>query len=181
MQRLFVAIGLPNETIDALVGLEGNIRDARWLRREALHLTLAFIGNVHAFEEERVDEALRAVHGDPLILQVKGVGHFPPRGRPRVLWAGIAATDGLQQLQEHVVRSLRAAGFRIEKRRFHPHVTLARLKGPSAGRVADFLQAHSLFDSEPFEVDAFHLYSSQLRPDGARHAVEMSYPLDGSD
>ncbi len=180
MQRLFVAIGLPNETIDALVGLEGNIRGARWLRREALHLTLAFIGDVHAFEEERVDEALRTIHGDPLSLQVKGVGHFPPRGRPRVLWAAIAANDGLQQLQEHVVRSLRAAGFRIEKRRFHPHVTLARLKGPSSRRVAAFLQAHSLFDSEPFEVDAFHLYSSQLRPDGARYAVEASYPLDGS-
>ena len=178
MRRLFVAIGLPDQPIDTLISLEGNISGARWLRREAMHLTLAFIGDVHAFEENRVDEALRTVHGEPLSLRLKGVGHFPPRGRPRVLWAGLADNEGLAQLQERVVRSLRAAGFRIEKRRFHPHVTLARLRGPSAPRVADFLQAHSLFDSEPFKVDAFHLYSSELRPEGARYAVEANYPLD---
>ncbi len=48
-------------------------------------------------------------------------------------------------------------------------------------RTADFLASHALFHTEPFAVTQFHLYSSHLRPEGALHRIEASYPLIGGE
>ncbi len=83
----------------------------------------------------------------------------------------------LDQLQRRVEAGLAALGLEPERRKFHAHVTLARLKGAPSERVGAFLANHNLFASEPFAVDSFALFSSLLSRNGAVYRAEASYPL----
>ena len=177
MPRLFTAIRLPFDLRAELTSLGGGMPGARWLTEDQLHLTLVFLGNVHTFRAQALDDALSTVQSPPFELRVVGAGHFPPGGRPRVIWAGIGADEALIALQARMVAALRKAGFELQRRRFHPHVTLARLNGADSRRVAGFLEGVAALSSQPFEVDAFHVYSSSLRAEGAAYQLEATYPL----
>ena len=72
---------------------------------------------------------------------------------------------------------MRACGLDREKKAFRPHVTLGRWRRPDPSDAAAWLEAHSDFVAPPFAVDAFHLVSSLLLPEGARHRREASFAL----
>jgi 2'-5' RNA ligase len=191
MPRLFVALAVPDAADDALHALCHSVPGARWTLPGDFHLTLRFVGDVgpEAFRDLR--EALARVKGPPFTLALKGVGHFPFRGPPRVLWAGAHCTgdpphppalDPLALLQREVEKLVVGLGHRPDGRNFHAHVTLARL-GEGRGvsdRVAQFLAANGLWRTEPFTVDAVHLYSSRTYEDGPQYHIEETYPLTES-
>ncbi|RMF80867.1 MAG: RNA 2',3'-cyclic phosphodiesterase [Nitrospirae bacterium] len=177
MVRLFVAIDLPEPVRERLAALCSGVPGARWVAPEQFHLTLRFIGEVAEDRFREIAAALPAAAGPPFSLALDGLGFFPPRGRPRVLWAGVAASEPLLALRTRVESALAAVGVEREGRRFAPHVTLARLKGTSPGRVGRFLEHHPLFRTDPFPVDRYLLYSSVLTRHGAHHRVEAAYPL----
>jgi 2'-5' RNA ligase len=81
------------------------------------------------------------------------------------------------RLQARIERSLTALGIGPDGRNFHPHVTVARLNGTPAPKVAQYVSHNSLFTTEPFSVSAFHLYESHLRKEGAHHIKTASYQL----
>jgi 2'-5' RNA ligase len=179
MARLFVAIDLPENARERIANLCTGVRGARWVRFEQLHLTLRFIGDATDRQFHAIEEALSCVRGTPFEIRLVGVGHFPPRGRPRVLWVGIEPSSELLALQESVERNLQKAGIAPERRKFHPHITVARLRdGASAQDIIPFLSANGMFALESFTVNEFRLYSSILRPEGAVHTIEAEYPLE---
>jgi 2'-5' RNA ligase len=177
MHRLFVAIDFPEPVRRELALLCFGLPDARWVPPEQLHLTVRFIGEVEGSVLLDVRDALGDVRAAPFDLRLRGMGHFPPRGRPSVLWAGVDGGDGLRVLHDRVEAAVTRAGLPPEARNFAPHVTMARLKGTHPRRVADYLTEHALFSVGPFAVESFHLYSSVLGPKGAAHTLEASYPL----
>ena len=177
MSRLFVAVDLPEGVKDLLVGVREAIPGARWVPREQLHLTLRFIGDTQEPLASRVQELLAEVHGGPFPLTLAGTGHFPPRREPRVLWVGLHPSPPLLDLQRQMETALQRAGIPAEGRPFSPHLTLARLKESASAAVADFEKKNGALLSEPFAVDAFHLYASTLTPSGAVHRRVRSYPL----
>lgn len=178
MPRLFVAVVLPEDVQDALAELYAGIPGARWTAPGQFHLTLAFLGDVAPARLDDLHRCLLAVRNPPLELKIRGVGHFPPRGQPRVLWAGVEATEALERLQVRVEKAVHRAGIVTEKRKWFPHVTLARLQGAPAGRVAEFLAAHALFRTAPIPIESFQLMSSVLRADGAEHTLEQDFALE---
>jgi 2'-5' RNA ligase len=180
MPRLFVAIDFPDPVREHLALLCFGLPDARWVPREQLHLTLRFIGDVEGSRFLDMREALHAVRFSPFEMRLKGLGHFPPRGKPHVLWAGVEKNGPLEALHGKVEGVVVRSGLPPEARNFAPHVTLARLKGTPPRRVADYLTEHALFTAGPFPVDSFHLYSSVLTPKGAHHTLEASYPLSAT-
>ena len=80
----------------------------------------------------------------------------------------------------YVDNVLLGMGLDPEGRKFSPHITLARLHDTPLARLSRFLAGNNLFATEAFPVSEFHLYSSQLTPKGAFHAIEASYPLKGA-
>ncbi|MFQ5985365.1 MAG: RNA 2',3'-cyclic phosphodiesterase [Alphaproteobacteria bacterium] len=178
MPRLFVAIDLPEGIKERLAGLCSGVAGARWVGREQFHLSLRFIGEVDGGLFEDVAEALKQVSGPPLRLALRGVGHFESGRVPRVLWVGVDGDDALVRLQAKIERRLQRLGIEPESRRYSPHVTLARLKESNRARVGAFLAQHQPFATEPFTVDAFHLFSSQLGRQGAIYRIEASYALE---
>ncbi len=179
--RLFVAVDLPEAVKDQLAALRTPVPTARWVGREQMHLTLFFIG-----ETGRVDavkDALAGVQAGRFEMALAGVGRFPPAGRrpPRVLWAGVDAPPALHQLQAQVSAALVGAGFRANERPFSPHITLARLKAERPlAEVNRFLEQQRDFQTAPFPVEQFTLFSSTLTPQGAQYAVQAVYRLRAS-
>ena len=177
MYRLFVAIDLPPEVKERLAAMRGGLPGARWVDGDQLHLTLRFIGEVDGGVLRDIRAGLEAVHGLPFSLALQGVGHFPPRGQPRVVWVGVEKSAPLIQLHGRVESALAAVEIERDRRKFSPHITLARLNGTPGSRVGRYLEEFGLFRTDPFAVDEFVLYSSTLTRHGAIHTPEATYPL----
>jgi 2'-5' RNA ligase len=176
--RLFLALALPDGVRSELASLVEPLRGVSWTPPEQLHLTLRFIGEVQAELCERIDERLAAVHVEPFIIPVEGVGAFPQKGPPRVLWVGVGAGHPhLFQLRQRMDDAVLAAGIDLDVRFFHPHITLGRCSEESAQVALPWLRRHREFATAPFRVSAFALYSSRLLAQGAEHTLERSYPL----
>ena len=178
MKRLFVAVDLP-ETIKAtLAQLAAGVPGARWTEPPQIHLTLRFIGEVDGAQFADIREALAEVNAPAFALSLSGIDHFASRRTPHTLWAGVAPSPELERLHADVERALVSAGLMPERRKFTPHVTLARLKRAPLERVRRTLIEHAGFKTAPFAVDEFVLYSSFLSRNGAIHTPEAAYDLE---
>ncbi len=174
MHRLFVALRPPEPVRDLLLDTMGGLEGMRWQDEEQLHLTLRFVGEVDGHMAEDLAAALAAVRFPPFDLQLSGVGRFEQR-RGGALWAGVRPREPLAALAAKVERVCQQVGLPPERRAFHPHITLARCKGRAAAEP--FLQQHSGLTSEPWQVDRFLLYESQLGRAGAHYLEAASYSL----
>ena len=179
MPRLFVAIDLPDVTKDRILSLrQDDLPPGRWARRDALHLTLHFIGDVPEAVARAYQRRLAEVKVGAFELRIQGLGQFPINDRPRVIWAGAQNTPALRALHEAVGGALEREGFRRERRRFQPHITLMRFKKPlRRGLASKWIQAHIDFYAEPFRVERFALYESDLQPSGAVYTRRAHFPL----
>jgi 2'-5' RNA ligase len=177
MIRLFVALDLPDDVADRLLDMQTGVPGARWVPRDNMHLTLAFIGEVDEDRAQDIDDMLSAIHTRPFSFSLVGVGSFGRR-EPTSLWAGVETPhDALSHLHEKVMTALRRVNVRPVERKFLPHVTLARLKGAPFDHVQDFLRTHGDFRSPPVPVGAFHLYSSHLSHNGTIYTPERTYVM----
>ncbi|GGC51543.1 RNA 2',3'-cyclic phosphodiesterase [Siccirubricoccus deserti] len=177
MLRLFVALALPDEVKAQLGMLACGIPGARWVPRENYHLTLRFIGEVEPWRAEEVDEALANIRARPFELSLRGVGTFEKGGRISALWVGVEKTEALAFLQGKVETALQRIGLEPERKRFAPHVTLARTERASPEKVIAYVQAHNLFRAPPVAVEHFTLYSSRLGKEAAVYVPEVEYEL----
>lgn len=178
MPRLFVALDLPETVKESIAPLMRGLGDVRWMGDDQLHLTLRFIGELDNGQTNDVADALSLVPGLPFDLRLKGIGHFPPRGEPRVIWTGVERQPELGALKRRIDRALLQAGIERDSKKYAPHVTIARLRRPpTQAGLATYLMRHSLFQSPSFPVSGFKLFSSWLDPNGADYQVEASYDL----
>jgi 2'-5' RNA ligase len=179
MIRLFVAIDLPENIKEQLNSICFGLPGARWVPGDQLHLTLRFIGEVDGGLFREIRAALEHIEAEEFPVRLKGLGYFPPRQEPRVLWVGMDKSEELLQLRKKVDRELNELGVPAEKRKFAPHITLARLRETPLARVTSFLSGNGLFSLPEFQAENFCLYSSVLTPKGAMHQQEAVYPLSG--
>jgi 2'-5' RNA ligase len=176
-KRLFIAIDPPQEVCEQLVSLCCGLPEARWTPINQFHLTLSFIGEVDGTTFLDIRESLAELVQPSFDLRFKGVGFFPPRGAPRVVWAGVEASEPLMQLQRKITTHLRQQGIELEKRKYSPHITLARLRQTPESKIGKYLALNNLFSSSRFPVDQFTLYSSVLGRKRASHIPEQEYFL----
>jgi 2'-5' RNA ligase len=179
MTRLFISADLPHNVRERLSEISYGLPGANWVPPEQLHLTLRFIGEVDHGTASGIQNALDGIQTKSFYLSLKGVGHFPLRGDPEVLWAGVAKSDDLMRLRNQIESRLTRNGVPPDARKFHPHVTLARLKDTRGPWIGSYIVNNSLFSMSEIPVQGFSLYSSRLTSEGAVHSLEGSYALDG--
>lgn len=175
--RLFIAIDLPENVLEQLQVLIQTIPAGRPARTDQLHLTMFFLGEVGPDVQENLEKELGRIHAERFSLGIHGVGCFPSPARPRILWAGVRDHPSLHQLKKKLDAALVPLGFVPDRRPFHPHLTLSRIKNPKTAGVAPWIQAHQDFQSDEWPVENFHLYSSLLTPKGAVYTKIQTYPL----
>lgn len=163
--RLFVAVELPDYVVEAIVKLReevGRVEGLNWTSPEKLHLTLAFLGEVEPLLQEKIAGRLPEARVQPFYLELEGLGVFPKKGRPQVLWAGTAAADPrLFQLHGKIEKILLDFGFEPERRRFSPHVTLARIGSRAAPAIPAIPKKQANFGAAPFRVEGITLFASE--------------------
>ncbi len=178
-RRLFIAIDLPKPVTWRLGQLLVQPpRGVRPVRAAQLHLTLHFLGDVEDEAHAALPKALAEVTHDAFPIAIRGTGVFPPRGRPTVLWAGVAESAQLAALHAAIGAALESCGLEVEHRPYVPHVTLARLT-PAVPRAwtSRFLADTAGLAIDAIPVDQFHLYRSRKLDGTTEHAVEATFRL----
>jgi 2'-5' RNA ligase len=175
--RAFVALELPERVREAIGELQARLRprlgSVRLVRPDGAHLTLRFLGaatpdQVAALRAPLASAAAACPAGE---ARVGGLGTFPERGSPRVLWLGLAVPDTVLVLQAACERAAVAAGFPREDRPYKPHLTLGRWR--ERDRRPELPEA----DLGAARVDTLVLFRSELRPQGAVYTPLARFPL----
>ena len=175
--RLFVGLDLPDLLRERLTALFGSLSGARWTPPENLHLTLRFIGETRRDVAEEIDGALAAIRGRGFPLTLTGTGVFDRAGRPASLWVGVERREPLEHLHNKIETALQRIGLPPERKRFQPHVTLARVDGIAEPVLARWMQTHNLLRSESVPITHFTLFSSLLGKERPYYTAEVDYEL----
>jgi 2'-5' RNA ligase len=186
--RLFVAVPLSSEVMERVGAIGTRLAEKNWPIRWTdpgnAHLTLHFLGEVDAARAEMIRLALpnETARHQAFTLHTDGLGVFPDRARPRVLWMGLnGETERLVSLQAGVGRVLSQLDFAIEDRPFAPHITLGRAReqiGKERGMtIWTTLRGFQLGAPLDVPVSEVNLYRSHLDHTGARYELLASGKL----
>lgn len=187
--RLFTAIELPaeirhtiKEHIDRLRAACPDVR-ASWTRADNLHLTLKFFGDIAINRVDSLSQALMdaATRTPSFGLVIQGCGIFPPRGKPNVLWIGISpeTEPACLHLYQALEDECEKAGFKRDERKFHPHLTVARLRHPAGARDLANLHQETEFEPIALKVTGACLIRSELSSSGSRYTIVAQHDLNG--
>ena len=178
--RTFVAVELDDTLKAALGRVQGQLKKggtshvARWVSLQSIHLTLKFLGDVSPDRVEDIERAIQraCLQCAPFSVSLSDTGCFPHSQRPRVVWVGLDGdVESLAQLQRSVESELVGVGFAAERRRFQPHLTLARIKRNARpherARLGEFISMAKIDESVSMVVRKVSLMRSELRPSGA--------------
>lgn len=187
--RAFLAVpadGLWVESARDLVArLKESLPRASWTRPESWHLTLKFFERI---SPEKV-RALAAVVGPMAIATVPGemmaagAVVFPPKGPARVLGVGFDPTPAVEEvsrLARDAEAEARRLGLEEERRPFHPHVTLARLRSPwPPEAVETFRREIAEWSFPAWQARSCVFYESRLLREGAVHTPLEEWSFSG--
>lgn len=179
MIRLFAAVALPDEIIQALTRRQTGVEGARWRGPDQLHVTLRFFGELREDVARDLDAELSGIVAEPFQIELEGAGSFGEGPDIHAIWAGVAENAALKRLAKACETAARRTGLKPDTRHYHPHVTLAYLRRADPAEAARWIQANNLLKSPPITVERFGLYSSFLGSDGAHYRLEAEYPLLG--
>lgn len=157
----------------ALAGWRQQYPAVRWEVAPALHITLQFVGD---WPTERTPQLAAAASFPwaPFTVDVSGVGAFPDRRHPRLLWAGVEHSQPLLELVTALAARLGPLGVERESRPFRPHISLGRV---AAGASPGSWAAGPSFSWGRIEVREFCLYETVAgQPPAERYQVRARFP-----
>ena len=187
--RVFVAVGISTEAREQLIGAVERIRQEvpqgiQWANPEGMHLTLKFLGNIPSASVGPLLDCLGPVVGGHrhFPLRLAGLGVFPNRRKPRVLWAGVDGDlDELSSLQQASEEAINALGYPPEQRPFRPHITLGRprrsVSDAQLSRIGAAVSSAAPPSPAGWQVESVDVMQSELHPTGARYTILGSVPL----
>lgn len=189
--RCFVAAELEPSVVSGLsrvqqelVRRDTSLKQARWVRPENLHVTLAFFGEVEQETLNALSGALDTVMRQrvPITLDLLGVAARPTPGRCRMLWVALDDPTGeCERLADRVMSAAEDLGVPRDDRSFKPHVTLCRLHKPRrvSTDVLDEAWCDAMGDEISMSVPSVTFYSSRLTPRGPIYTELDSWSMRG--
>ena len=179
--RLFWAVPIDEQIRRALekrlrADLAGKPPPGRVPRADGWHITLRFLGEVTQSQYDTLVKEWRvSPAGEGFDIAFRGLGAFPHPGKAAVLWMGIEdAEAGLSRLAARAEATAVAAGFEAERRAFHPHLTVSRIRPPKDLRE---LISRANAPAISMRVETVVLFRSHLGSDGARYEAVDRFPL----
>lgn len=182
-QSLRTFIGVPVPVSASLRGVLATCgafgRAVRPVDGENIHVTLRFLGETPAGQVADIAAALRdAVSGiDAFTSEIHGLGAFPHLGRPSVIWAGFREREEWEKLGGAIEQPLRELGFPPDRQRFHPHVTLARVRSRPPAELRTWVEQQAETPFGFVDVQSVTYYQSELSSNGPRYSVLATAPL----
>jgi 2'-5' RNA ligase len=184
--RIFLAVDL-DQSLRSKIGAVQQSLDRegmsgiRWTNPAGIHLTLRFCGEVSRETAERVGQCIApGVPLPPFAIRIGGLGTFPPRRAPRVLFLSVRDSGPIVALADWVEERVVDAGLSHEPRPFHPHLTLGRFRSEAPGPAQEIRGASCAEDLGALSVDRITMFESHLQSGGPRYEVLQVVPLLGS-
>ena len=186
--RCFIAIDISDRIRAALSDLQNQIAskakvkksDVKWVRPEAMHLTLKFLGEIKDEQSVDICNITREVASrhKSFDLDIDSVGYFGGRSA-RVLWVGAGHDcENLLQLQNDLEQQLASAGWPKETRKFSGHLTLCRVRNSKAGfKLAQMVKEYADLHLGTMPADSVTVYQSELTPQGPIYTSLGNYAL----
>lgn len=183
--RVFLAVPVPSDVRHSVADVTGElatkITGVRWVEPDGIHVTLKFFGEVEELETVEISRCVQrvAARHDGFEIGLAGLGAFPTVDRPRTLWIGV--TDGAEKLgalQTDLENEFLELGYKAESRRYHPHLTIGRVRDKSGiGDLSAELAARSDLQLGLAPVNKVVVYSSDLRKSGPIYTPLATCPL----
>jgi 2'-5' RNA ligase len=176
--RSFIAIECTSIEIKSKIsGIQKTLittnADLKCVQSENIHLTLMFLGDVKETQIEEVKQIVRQTSFEPFHIDLQGVGVFPNLKRPRTIWAGIQEGNlEIKEIKRKLEKELAFIGFKTEKRKFHPHFTICRVRNTRHNKLLleTLLDLNNVVIGEQ-TVDRITLKKSVLTPRGPIYTV----------
>ena len=150
---------------EALASTGANLKP---VERENIHLTLKFLGEIPQHKVDEVADVVKEISFEPFDFKVKEVGVFPNHRRPATIWAGIS--EGVLEVTkvfEDLDIKLSKHGFERERRKFHPHLTIGRVRsGKNKDQLVEELMRLETKEFGVIIADRVVLKKSVLTPSG---------------
>lgn len=188
--RSFLAFELPLEIKNIVARVSGELRqstlNARWVKVDNIHLTVVFMGNIETGDIPAIAQGVKEVcqtYG-PFDLSLKEIGCFPNRRNPRVLWLGLDGDlEPMSDFRDALQGHLTGFGIKEEKRKFKPHLTLARFRKPKKMDLKEeqLLSKYEDISSSVCSLKELILFKSELKPTGAVYTKVEAWPLTGNN
>jgi 2'-5' RNA ligase len=188
--RSFVAINFSHDIIEKITDIIQYFKSQtpdkalKWVAPDNLHMTVKFLGEVPEGNIERVKEIiLEALQGRHAFeIGVEGLGMYPNKNNPRVIWLGIQGGDPLVEIHKRLDAALLEAAITPDKHSLSPHLTIARIRrNAERETVQDVGKTFSQFKVDSLGtclIDQVHLYKSILTPEGPIYTSLLSIPLN---
>lgn len=151
----------------------GQITKGKWVEPENLHFTYQFIGDTEDDIVNEIKENLKSYlieYSSELII--KGLGAFPDLRNPRILFANVINPNGdVYDIQLKTTRVLEKFGYKAERREYHPHITLQRIKYCDQAKFRTLINKYSETLFGNMQSFKFSLIESILTPNGAIYKI----------
>ncbi len=183
--RLFITLDIPAEVIDRIINLRDGLYDyspPRWEGRDKLHITLKFLGDTNSELipdiEKMLDEI--SIKFEQIDLSFNLFGMFYRKDKPRIFWIGAEKNKTLEKLVNIIDEDCSRLNFEKEKRKFHPHLTLLRIKGNENYPQLEKMEQSEI---EPiiFTAKTISLMKSELKPEGSVYSTIKSFELSKTE
>lgn len=185
MMRLFIALALPRSlrrSLERLQNMQHGIYGVRWVPPANMHLTLRFLGDTQESRLDDLNAALQRIAVPAFELTLRGAGEFSHGQDKQSLWIGVEPSSALSHLHEKIETLVQREDFPPDRRRFTPHVTVARFgRSIRPAYIEQFIVGNALFTAGPETIPVFTLYRSYLGKRGATYVPLAHYPLDGAN
>jgi RNA 2',3'-cyclic 3'-phosphodiesterase len=182
--RSFLALEVSAPVVDYLSGvierLSKRTRDIKWVKKDAIHITLKFLGEIEEALAPKILEALQPIGSRfaPSMISLKEIDAFPSRRRARVVIVRLdKGTDEMKAIFEAVEEGLTGFDFEREAREYTPHITLGRMRTPQPFPDGDLPPLEKMVST----VDGLVLFKSKLTPGGAIYTPVWKIKLGGDN
>ena len=186
--RSFLALELPSEIKEIVARVSGEVRqstlDVKWAKVDNIHLTVVFMGNIETEDIPAIGDGVKKVcltYG-AFDASLKGIGCFPNKRSPRVLWLGLDGDlERMSNFRDALQEQLTPFGIKEERRRFKPHLTLGRFRKSKRMDLQgdELLSKYEDLASPVCPLKELILFKSDLKPSGAKYTKLEVWPLSG--
>ncbi len=186
--RTFIAVALQDHIIDAvnkfLLKTTQEVKNNKisWVKKENLHITIKFLGEIKENQVEIVEKVLSEVakYIKSFEVEVKEMGVFPNINSPRVIWIGIKdETKSLSSIANFVEEKLSQFDFPKENKEFTAHLTIGRVKKlTDINEIKTYIEKYKNIDLGKNKIDNITFFQSILHPQGPQYIVIKKFSLN---
>jgi 2'-5' RNA ligase len=174
--RAFISIDV--EASEKMRGFHSDLKGAnaqvKLVNLDIMHLTLKFLGDTsESLLPEIIDLMDTSVDGmEPFTIELRGTGAFPNLNRMKVVWIGVKRIGEMKSIADYLDGELANLGFKKERRKFSPHLTIGRVKGGrNKHKLAEVISNWEDEDFGAMDVDSIRLKKSVLSPQGPSYST----------